>query len=871
MGDRVKKNKVELLAPAGSLDICKAVINAGADAVYLGGNLFGARAFAGNLDEQQVIEAIEYAHLRGKSIYLTVNTLLKNHELEQQLLDYMLPYYKAGLDAVIVQDMGVFKKIQDFFPDLPIHASTQMTITGSFGAKLLKNMGAARVVLARELSLAEIASIHQSCDIEIESFVHGALCYCYSGQCLLSSMNGTRSGNRGRCAQPCRLNYQVLQPLAESLLIDNYNMLQYNEQQYNMLHYNKINDNEHAYALSPKDICTLKILPEIIEAGVYALKIEGRMKNVTYAAGVTAMYRKYIDMYLKNGKSQYKVLSNHLLQEDIDYLMDIYNRGAFTTGYYDNVKGKDMMSVTRPNHMGTKALKVKQNMNGQVTFQALRAINRQDVFEIDVNHSFSSGVDVCKNDTFMVNLPKKYNLFKGRVLYRTKNAAIAKDVEQHYVKDISSAKAKVHMTLFAECGSTMTLELSALGQTVYVTGDIIQKALKNVSDEKTCMEKLSKLGNSPFVAGDIKIVIKGEVFIPSSGLNDIRRRGIDELCAAILAQQQRTPSFDRVKEKIENIKKNGIIKNNDIIKNKDVISVPNMIACNSILTVDKSVYFKDLYMDYSICETKKGWNIIDQFRAEGRHIAIALSYVTMPAQYSFCKELIEEACKHKIDSFVVRNLEQIGLLSEIAKTTAFPIKVRLDANLYYWNSEAVLQFIKMIHESGLQLERITLPYELNVNEIAEVDWKIPVECIVYGRIPVMISNQCVKKTYGMCDGANKTIYLHSNPHSHVDVHTSVDDAHIKASTIQTSLIPALIPVSCRCKECYNILWSSKILDLTNCFDKISMINPDYIRYNMSETDVNLNAYNHLLNSILSQNKMNDEAAKWTGHFITKVD
>lgn len=839
----MRDNKIEILAPAGSLDICKAVINAGADAVYLGGNLFGARAFAGNLNEQQVIEAIEYAHLRGKSIYLTVNTLLKNHELEEQLLNYIMPYYKAGLDAVIVQDMGVFKKIHDFFPDMPIHASTQMTITGNYGARLLKNMGAARVVLARELTLSEIALIHQSCDIEIESFVHGALCYCYSGQCLLSSMNGTRSGNRGRCAQPCRLDYQVIQPLANDKLTDN-NPLKMNKLQYQM-----INDKEHAYALSPKDICTLKILPDIIEAGVYALKIEGRMKNVTYAAGVTAIYRKYVDMYLSNGRTGYEVS-----QEDIHYLMDIYNRGAFTTGYYNSIKGKDMMSVTRPNHMGTKALKVKENINGRVTFQALRDIYRQDVFEVDSNYSFSSGEDVCKNDTFVVNLPKKYNLFKGRVIYRTKNAMIASDVEQHYVKNTFNGKTKVNMRLFAECGSTMTLELSALGQTVYVTGDKIQKALKNISDEKMCIEKLSKLGNSPFIAGDIKIVIKGDVFIPSSQLNDIRRDGIEALCNAIIEEKQRLFEDSKIKsnsksnmlflacEDNDDLSKQKIIESLADRKNNYVIGVPNRIACNCLLTIDKSVFFQEIYLDYSICEADKGWEAIDQFKADGRSVAIALSYMTTQEQICSCKTLIEAACRHNIDTFVVRNLEQIGLLSEIAKKFDSPIKIRLDANLYCWNSEAVLQFIKIVSESGLQLERIALPYELNMNEIAQVDWKIPVECIVYGRVPVMISKQCVKKTYGMCDNGNKTVYLNKD-----------------------------MPVSCRCKECYNIIWSPKVLDLTSHFDKIDKIKPDFIRYDMPEVCMDRDSYNRLLKGVLNKNEINSDDIKWTGHFINKVD
>ena len=294
-------NRIEVLAPAGSLEICKAVINAGADAVYLGGDMFGARAYAGNLNNEEMLEALDYAHRAGCRIYLTVNTLLKHKEIEGQLISYIRPFYEHGLDAVIVQDLGVMWLIKKHFPDMDIHASTQMTQTGSLGAKLLWDMGAERVVTSREMTLTEIAQLHNDCpDMEIESFVHGAMCYCYSGQCLMSSFRGGRSGNRGRCAQPCRLSYKVYD----------------NDSQ--------INDKDNSFALSPKDMCALSILPDIIEAGVYSLKIEGRMKNVTYAAYVTSIYRHYVDEYIKYGRKGYKIT-----KKDIDNLCDIYNRGSF--------------------------------------------------------------------------------------------------------------------------------------------------------------------------------------------------------------------------------------------------------------------------------------------------------------------------------------------------------------------------------------------------------------------------------------------------------------------------------------------------------------------------------------------------------------
>ena len=307
----------ELLAPAGSYDCLRAAINAGCDAVYVGGSFFGARAYADNFDTESMKKAIDYVHIHDKKIYLTVNTLLKNNELEDKLYEYLYPFYIEGLDAVIVQDMGVFKYIHDVFPDLHIHASTQMTVTGVDGAKLLKSLGATRVVTARELSLDELKAIHNEVDIEIESFVHGALCYGYSGQCLLSSILGGRSGNRGRCAQPCRLPYDAILPN------------------------NKVSSQNEKYLLSTKDMCTIDILPDIIKSGVYSLKIEGRMKSPEYVSGVVEIYRKYLDKILLGNDKKYKVS-----EKDYNNLTQLYSRNGFSTGYYNQHNGKNMISLS---------------------------------------------------------------------------------------------------------------------------------------------------------------------------------------------------------------------------------------------------------------------------------------------------------------------------------------------------------------------------------------------------------------------------------------------------------------------------------------------------------------------------------------------
>ncbi len=314
-------NQMEVLSPAGDLSILKTVVDAGADAVYFGGDLFGARAYANNFTRQEAGEGISYAHNRGAKTYLTVNTLLKNLEIEKKLYDYLKSYYEMGLDAVLVQDFGVMEMVSSCFPDMELHISTQANITSAYGSSLLKQVGAKRIVCARELSIKEIASIYDQTGMDIECFVHGALCVCYSGQCLMSSMLGGRSGNRGRCAQPCRLEYDLLD------------------------HKGNRRNMPGAYILSPKDMNGIADLPRLYNAGVYSLKIEGRMKKAAYAEGVVAMYRKYTDLLLSEGEENFAVDP-----KDMQLLYDYGNRCGFTNSYYDMRNDKDMITYVSPSH-----------------------------------------------------------------------------------------------------------------------------------------------------------------------------------------------------------------------------------------------------------------------------------------------------------------------------------------------------------------------------------------------------------------------------------------------------------------------------------------------------------------------------------------
>ena len=449
------RHQVELLAPAGSFESLRAAVNAGADAVYMGGTRFGARAYAENPDEKGLCDAIRFAHLHGCDFYMTVNTLLKESEMEE-LGAYLRPYYETGLDAVIVQDLGVFSYLKERFPDLPIHASTQMTVLGAEGAAFLKELGASRVVTARELSLKEIKRIHDQVDIEIESFIHGALCYCYSGQCLFSSMLGGRSGNRGRCAQPCRLPYQWK---GKGKIL---------------------NSPSESYLLSPKDMCTIELLPDILEAGVCSLKIEGRMKRPEYTAGVVSVYRKYLDRYLEKGRGGWKVS-----REDYEELQALYNRGGFSRGYYQVHNGKELMSLSRPGHFDGKG---KKELEKKREYEQLLLRLKREFLEKD----------------------RKENI---QGIFR-----ISEKIPSEFVVEYKGCK-------------------------VCVKGEPGQKPQKRATTAEEIKKQLNKTGDTPFVFERLAVEMDEEIFCPITQLNQMRREALSNLEAAVFQTAVRKDSF----------------------------------------------------------------------------------------------------------------------------------------------------------------------------------------------------------------------------------------------------------------------------------------------------------------------------------------
>ena len=496
--------EIEVLAPAGSFDTMKAAYKAGADAVYMGGPMFGARAYADNADAGQMLSAIDYAHLHGRKLYMTVNTLLKNTEIEGQLEDYIRPFYEQGLDAVIVQDLGVMEMIHTLFPDMAIHASTQMTVCGTDYGKWLRDHGASRIVTPRELDLSEIADMKQQTGVEIETFVHGALCYCYSGQCLMSSMIGGRSGNRGRCAQPCRLPWTFHSDSRE----------------------------KSGYLLSPKDLCSLQLLPDLINAGVDSLKIEGRMKKPEYAALTAYLYRKYTDLYLTGGREHY-----HVDQADLEQLMDLYNRGGFTDGYFYRHNGQEMMSVKRPNHSGLNIGQGRINRRGEMEIQPMKDLGAGDVLELPDGQSVKLDKTVSVGGQLKVKYTGKP--FKQICsVMRTRNESLIQSVTEQYVKN-SDLKEKLYGYVSISKDLPARIDVYYRDMHVCSEGAVVQPAQKRPLTEEEIRRRLMKTGGTPFEFDQLEIFLEEDCYMTVQELNQFRREALDTVERAVLTPFRR--------------------------------------------------------------------------------------------------------------------------------------------------------------------------------------------------------------------------------------------------------------------------------------------------------------------------------------------
>lgn len=741
--------KVELLAPAGSIQAFYGAVSAGADAVYLGGTKFGARAYAENFTEEELVACIRYGCLFGVKVYLTVNTLLKEQELEE-LSEYLKPLCKAGLRGVIVQDLGVLSKIRAEFPTLELHASTQMTLCTSYGVELLKAMGVSRIVPARELSLEEVVEMKRRTGLELETFIHGAMCYCYSGQCLFSSILGGRSGNRGRCAQPCRLPYRIKNKTKEG----------------------------QCYPLSLKDMCTIDHIPALVEAGIDSFKIEGRMKKPEYAAGVTAVYRKYIDHYYKLREklgAQKAAEAYHISEEDREILSTLYVRNQLQDGYYFKKNGREMVTLINPAYSAT----------GEELLERIRRAHLQErpKLKIEAEAEFLSGKP-------------------ARVILRYGKAA---------------------------------------GEAI---GNPVEPARNQPITEENINRQLSRLGDSPFAVSGIRVLVSKDIFYPLKEINELRRQAVQALEEDLL---RIAAQADEISDKFENRIKTDPSNGNRPIRSMSVdefrpawsiaiaevleqpvksadsaifgsdvsssslvgyaISVRTMeqfkalekIMTQSIIDGVKRYHFRRIYVDGDllICERDSCLELYNRLKCceavrmlpEKPKLMASLPHIFRKTDKAYMEDLWHMAEQGFVDGFLVRSLDELGFLSQKERANSQRVCLRTDAGVYVWNSETIRQLFPIT-------DGLCLPYELKASEqygLLRVSLpgcdRIAFEKVIYGRIPMMVTANCLQKTLDRCVGNGE------------DLMSMEDRTHTE------------FPVLRNCMHCYNIIYNSVPLAL----------------------------------------------------------
>lgn len=659
----MEKKQAEILAPAGSWASMKAAVAAGADAVYMGGTRFGARAYADNPDEKGLLEAIDYVHLHGRRLYMTVNTLFKESELKE-LAEYMTPYYNQGLDGVIVQDLGALRIMKENFPGLELHASTQMTITSVYGARMLKDFGCSRVVTSREMSLDEIRRVREEVDVEIESFVHGALCYCYSGQCLMSSLIGGRSGNRGRCAQPCRLPYRVY------------------EGQHGQGKPAVMNRENEKYVLSLKDLCTLDILPDILEAGVYSLKIEGRMKSPRYTAGVVSIYRKYTDRYLDHGREGY-----HVEPEDRKMLLDLFDRGGFTSGYYEEHNGRDMVALKEKPEFreGNQKLfdyldrayveaELKESVMGHVILET----GKPSVMTLSC-----SGVEVTVNGQ-APEAAQKQPMTEEKVLKQLNKTGNTPFFFEH---------------LSAELKGEMFLPVQALNELRRSGLKALESALLQPYRSGRELAGLSGSGevDHQLMPDDTAPARFGQ---PSAAAQPTSAPFT--LTASLEEPWQLEP----------------------VLNQKDVSAV---------------------YLDAAGFGPASWKDAADRCHAAGRACYLALPHIFRDHALRFFKDSLALLADAGFDGVLVRALEEIQWLED--NRIALPFIT--DASVYAWNS-GTLEELASRNPVAVTMPWELNSREMGPVVQACCQAHIPGELVVYGHAPMMVSAQCITRTVKSC-------------------------------------------------------------------------------------------------------------------------
>ncbi len=785
----IQLHKVELLAPAGSYECMRAAVNAGADAVYMGGSRFGARAFAENPEQDVLLQAIDWMHVRGKKLYLTVNTLLKETELTEELEHFLMPLYRQGLDAVIVQDVGVIRFLTERFPDLAIHLSTQMTINSAEAVKTVLDLSGqverkqiTRFVPSRELSLEEIKQLRKNTDLEIETFIHGALCYSYSGQCLMSSLIGGRSGNRGRCAQPCRLPYQYTQQSKQT------------------------EDAKAKYVISPKDICTLDILPELMEAGIDSFKIEGRMKGTGYVSGVTEGYRRCIDLYEELGSDGYrKYRKEHpqFTEEIKERFMDLYNRGSFSHGFYDCAGGKSMIADKRPNHNGVPVGEVKQVRGINAGILLSRDIEAQDILEIrsqeEKIYEFTVGTGEKEGNLFCTNFLPGSEVRPGMQVYRTRNQSLLNELEEKYLrKDIQTGiQGKLRMRIGEEILFTVR---TADGMEVTVLGDVTQAAQNQPMTDEKIKEKLNKTGDTPFVFEKLVVETDGKSFCPVGKLNELRRTALEQL-EAVITKQYRREVMEKAGED-RNTVSGETEPNQDKDDEQWIDAVETQKPRIQVLVSTeeqldaalKNVELADVYLDITDLDEAVIQNACEKIKATDKQCYLALPRILRAEGLKTLQQLETILTDEKVDGYLIRNMDCYPMIKRLCEQHPEK-KLMTDYNLYVMNRSA-----RAFWEQKVQ--HTTAPLELSGRELRELD---VTEMVfpVYGRIAFMVTAQCPNRLAGKCGTARKPVL--------------------------TDRLSKQLPIASHCKYCFATIHNSEVYSLAGSGQEVLALQPYAVR------------------------------------------
>lgn len=713
-------SKVELLSPVGDWDCLKAAVQNGADSVYFGVEQFNARMYAANFSIHDMKQVINYCKLRNIKTHLTLNTLLKNSEFNNAI-ELVKEAYQAGIDAVIVQDLGLAKYLITNFPDLTVHASTQMTAHNLQGVLELEKLGFKRVVLSRELSINEIEHICQNSNVEIETFIHGALCICYSGQCLFSSIVGGRSGNRGRCAGPCRLPYELLSENNET---------------------HEVNTIDKGYLLSPKDLCGLAYLPRLIQAGVKCFKIEGRMKNPEYVATVTRIYRKYIDMIL----NEHEFLVD---EQDINDLMQVFNRGGFSNGHLDSEPNRQLIFPEKPNNMGIYLGTIKKyNANkGHITLQLEKPIELGDSISVTREDSkYLVSELMIKNQNIKnasanseVTIGRmKGNIRVGDKVYKLVSKSLNDAAKASY-ENCENKKLPLNCIVTIQKNVPIKMEIFTDGKLyneplysnihVESTSNTIPiDALKTPISVERVVKQISKTTNTPFSFNNITVLLDDGLFVPSiSTLNELRRDALEKVEQEILKRSKRNLP--------------NIIPNNF----ETVTYIPNLEHPQVSLflrelfnTYDYSKLCKEkinrIYLPLKLFSDKKYTNIIE-YLSDNYELYIYMPTIIKSNYKNIILNSLEQmVARFKIHGFVISNLANLKFLENYSKDYDFVGNYSLNV----FNNHTVEEYRK------LGLNRITLSRELNQNSLKEIlgSTELDTELIVYGNLPIMASNYC---------------------------------------------------------------------------------------------------------------------------------